>query len=1107
MAFDPDFPVPTFPDTDLDARVEIKRQDGTWLDLSGKVFTDGSGETISITRGIPDESTTASPSTFSATLDNSDGSLSNLNPLSPNYGQLPLGSELRASIPNGLNYLDCQADTASGVAGFEDFNEQSFEIWVDVDASNLWYGSVLASKWSSVGNERSWIFTTTYSGSLYFVISFDGSTDSQIQYESAVKLPKSHGRMSIRCAVQSVSGNIYVTFYVGQNMSNWRQLGTSYVFTTPNTIYNSTAPVCFFADPAQQDAYFTGCAGRGYAAALVPLGATDTSSAYSAIDFTAQSVGATQFTDNAGNEYLAFGSAAVNDRNYRFWGSVGAWPQSWTPGDPNARVAISAGGLLRRMGQAQNVANSAFYRAFTLEGAYGSGVISYYPMETHQGATGATRYTDVVGKGSPMLWNLGTVNPGQNSNFACSDALPVLNGNMLTATIPAYTIPSGGSSIVRWLMSLDSSGTTENTILCQVWYAGNGSNFSSIVVRYVSGTSLELTVTDPSGVGIYSETFTTTGSSVPTLDGTNMYWSIELQPVSGGGFTCNVGYLPIGEGVAYAQTASPNLGATIPGNVPRIERVSFNTGAISGAVDSNMSVGHMSIQTVWTSLFNMQPPLNAYAGELAGTRFIRLCKEESIQCRLIGDPTDTPAMGPQTEETIATLLQECADLDHGVWFETRDVLGFGYRTRASMLNQRSGIPLNYNQDHISLGLSPTVDDQIAKNDVTVESQSSSSTARAVLSDGSPTSIQVMGDYDTEIELNADNDAQLTDLAYWNLHSLAVNEPRYTSIPVDLANKNIWPVWQDIVSAEIGDLITVANPPEWLPPGQIAQVMQGVNETFGLKSFTEAWNGVPASPWNVAFSDDFVYGRVDTSDSVLADAVTAGSVAEFHFGPSFTPLSEFPPYYTNATLSVTPDGFLAIVADSDAASAGLWQLQGDSYSATPGSTYGTVIKLYAGNNTLNAVEAGIAFVDSSGDTTYESSASVTVTNGAYVWVCVSAVAPAGTATWWPYIVDREGSPAGTSMVVEEWYGGACGTLTVNAVDGFAWTTAAADLPFDVNVGGERVTVLSVGASSSVTYNGATVPQQVFTVLRSIDGVVKAQAAGTGLQLWESPVLSL
>ncbi|MER5559711.1 hypothetical protein ABT071_14005 [Streptomyces sp. NPDC002506] len=76
-----------------------------------------------------------------------------------------------------------------------------------------------------------------------------------------------------------------------------------------------------------------------------------------------------------------------------------------------------------------------------------------------------------------------------------------------------------------------------------------------------------------------------------------------------------------------------------------------------------------------------------------------------------------------------------------------------------------------------------------------------------------------------------------------------------------------------------------------------------------------------------------------------------------------------------------------------------------------------------------------------------------------------------------------------------------SMSVAVTAGPLWITTAsnpADFPFDVLVGGERMTVTAISGSSS---------PQTFTVTRSVNGVVKAQTAATNVQLFQPTIVAL
>lgn len=112
---------------------------------------------------------------------------------------------------------------------------------------------------------------------------------------------------------------------------------------------------------------------------------------------------------------------------------------------------------------------------------------------------------------------------------------------------------------------------------------------------------------------------------------------------------------------------------------------------------------------------------------------------------------------------------------------------------------------------------------------------------------------------------------------------------------------------------------------------------------------------------------------------------------------------------------------------------------------------------------------------------------------FAWHVTMACSPASPWTIGRYTdgtskYDTAGSELGASATTT------ATSLTVATTSGPVWTQAAAQMPFDIRVGGERITVTAV--------TGATSPQ-TFTVTRSINSVVKAHDSGAAVSLW-SPI---
>jgi len=119
----------------------------------------------------------------------------------------------------------------------------------------------------------------------------------------------------------------------------------------------------------------------------------------------------------------------------------------------------------------------------------------------------------------------------------------------------------------------------------------------------------------------------------------------------------------------------------------------------------------------------------------------------------------------------------------------------------------------------------------------------------------------------------------------------------------------------------------------------------------------------------------------------------------------------------------------------------------------------------------------------------------------IFTCAPAYPWGSTNTW----AAATGNPAG----VARWEG--TGTKRTAATIGstqtgitfiygtMPWTTDPADFPFNIMVGGELMTVTAIGAPSGAN--------QLFTVVRSVNGVVKSHPGGVPVQLAEPFVWSL
>jgi hypothetical protein len=575
-----------------------------------------------------------------------------------------------------------------------------------------------------------------------------------------------------------------------------------------------------------------------------------------AADFTAQTPGATNFTDDAGLDWTV-DTGALTNRSTRFHGEITAWPVQWSAGGGDVYVPVQGAGIMHRLGQGASPLDSTLRRRV----ASADHLLGYWPMEDGEDSTQAAsglpggRPATVTG----LTW-------ASDSSLGGSSALPVVDdgGALLTATTAATTATGWHVECVYKLPALPASLT-------------------AILRVRVTGAAIHEAVVSASTSAIRIEAFDSSGASLAHFDFTTAtavadfagQWNRLIVTVADdGGGTCRVI-------AAWPSIADSTWWAAMTTCTSGLGRVPSVVGPWSPAL-SGLAVGHLSVFDVhatWdgtTLTFGTTVYDNAdsgFDGETATDRVTRLCSEEGIPVAFPYGLAGTGAMGPQRAGAALGLLQEAADADTGILYEDRDTLALAYRPRTSLYNQTPALTLDYTTD-VAPGLQPVEDDTQTRNDITV-TRPSGTFARATLDTGALSTQSPpdgVGRYTTAVTCNVETDGQLPDLAGWLLHLGTTDEARYPQVTVNLAAN---PTLIGAVAAvDIGDLIKITNPPSWLPPGDIQLMVQGYTETLGTYEWTVTFNCIPYSPWQVAVLEDEVLGRCDTDGSELAAGIDA-----------------------------------------------------------------------------------------------------------------------------------------------------------------------------------------------------------------------------------------
>jgi hypothetical protein len=541
------------------------------------------------------------------------------------------------------------------------------------------------------------------------------------------------------------------------------------------------------------------------------------------------------------------------ERRYRFHGEVSSWPQRWDITGTDVYVPVEASGILRRLGSGTSTLNSPLYRSVT---QYASRLVAYWPCEDAADATSIGSAVD----GAQAMVISGTPTLASNTDFAASSAIPVMGSASFTGYVPTYSTTLGQHQ-VRFIMSVPAAGATNGQVICQVLTTGTAARWE---LYYGTGGTLGLRGFDASDASIADS-----GAVAFGVNGTPLLAAIELS-ISGSTVTYQMDTWGIGS--ASGGTWSGTVGGYTLGRIRTVVMA-------SGKALTTTALGHVTVQNVITSLFELSGGLSGNNGEHAGVRLARLCAEEGIPFLRWQPQANTAAMGVQPIDTLTAVINECVDIDMGRLSEPRDTVGLAYRDRESLYDQTARLALDYAQHELADSLDPVDDDQYLHNDVTIKRKDASS-SRATKDTG-VLSIADVGRYTTTATLNAYTDTQLPDLAGWRLHLGTTDAARYPTIDLNLQHSTFTADETMLTAAlvlDVGDLVTIDNPPPWLPPDQIGLLVEGYTERIGgAGQHTLSLNCSPADTQRIAIYDNSAW-RYESDGSSLTSDIGTGDTS-------------------------------------------------------------------------------------------------------------------------------------------------------------------------------------------------------------------------------------
>lgn len=297
----------------------------------------------------------------------------------------------------------------------------------------------------------------------------------------------------------------------------------------------------------------------------------------------------------------------------RFTGYISEWPPGWTMGD-NRWVAIRADGILRRLGQGNKPLKGALQRSILSKNP-----VAYWPMTDGSSATSLANA--VTGENPLLIQNTSIVHLASITGPGGSpDSLPNLidtsaSAFLFTPALRASIIGDTGTGYtVEFIVKGDT--TSANAEISPIaWIDDAGYQFDVTISNITAAVNFNISqITDASGtvlIGTAQVDFPIASATLP-LDGEwhHVWASVQHDTIA----------------VAYDGTVDTGPGASDSGNARTLE-IDATADFVIDAFDT--SIGQFAFYPGYF-LEDSFEATDGYAGELATTRFVRLCDEEQV---------------------------------------------------------------------------------------------------------------------------------------------------------------------------------------------------------------------------------------------------------------------------------------------------------------------------------------------------------------------------------------------------------------------------------------------------------------------------------------------
>jgi len=581
--------------------------------------------------------------------------------------------------------------------------------------------------------------------------------------------------------------------------------------------------------------------------------------------------------------------------HHRYNGEVPVWPVDWDLSGNDVWTSIEAAGILRRINkfsEAFSPLRRLFQGTFPASGGVVDGsatnfsyrrAVGYWPLEEESTTTVAS---SGLPDGQPMAIS-GTVSWSSISSVVGSESLPDMMNS--TATLAA-TMPPPDSPTGAWTVgAMFTPPTLSATWTALSWSVAGNNLFDRFELRATTGNEFEL-------YGFLGGTSTLL-TDVPFQDLTTLPTFIRVTAFADEADTdYKIETTTDAYTTEYTSATYTGTNST-PGYVTQVV-----VSSVTGGGSDTAGLGHVTVWDGWFATaadIGVIDALQAYPGEQGHLRLARLLDPEGLQLIVIGDESD--AMGPQRAASLPDLIDDVLVVDKGLLYEARDEVAVVYQCRRARYNLPATLALTYGTSgHVAPGFRPVDPDRDVVNDLTIFRDGGASgryELRAGRRSVNPPP-SGSGRYPRRKVLPLHDDIQPYQHAAWEVIVAAWDEPNYPSVNVNLAAAaqfGATTVYEQAKRLDVGDRLTVANPPAWLPPDTVDLHALGLVEVIGGGSRIGAhhWEigaqAVPSGPYLFGVMDS---GKLDTGGCELM-------VARNTTDTSWTVHTSVPPKWTTS----------------------------------------------------------------------------------------------------------------------------------------------------------------------------------------------------------------